>query len=413
MVNLLHNSWAILGQMSPYLLLGFFISGILSVFISPEWVQKHLGSSSGKFLSVIKSTLLGIPLPLCSCGVIPVAASLRNSGASKGATTSFLLATPQTGLDSIFASYGLLGPVFGIIRPIAALITGIVGGTIVTLFDEDINTKTVQQTSDIDANSSFLTKTKNAMKYAFITLPSEISKALVVGIIIAALISTFLNKDFFTAYISNYYLSLLVMLVVGIPLYVCSTSSIPIALGFINMGASPGAALVFLISGPATNAATISVLWKLLGKKTTIIYLSTVAFGSLGAGLFLDYVYSALKTTEYASMLHGSHSGGIVENVSAVFMVIVMLTSLFYKSADDCNGDCKNNAKPNFIINITGMSCGNCSRAVQSAINELENVDSVVVNIEEKKATVYGEKVTIQEVIDAVKSLGYDASLIE
>ena len=325
------NTWQVLGQMSPYLLLGFFISGILSVFISPRWVEKHLGS--GKFASVLKATLFGIPLPLCSCGVIPVAASIRKSGASKAATTSFLLSTPQTGVDSILATYGLLGPIFGIFRPLAALVTGLLGGTLVSLFDEDpIKPKKQSEDSkDQIPDKSFFQKTNEALKYGFITLPGDIAKALLIGIVVAGLISTFFKENIFAGYLSNPFLSMLIMLVIGIPLYVCSTSSIPLALGFMKLGVSPGAALVFLISGPATNAAAISVIWKILGKKSAIFYLLTVVIGAFTAGYSFDLITQSLQSSGMNSLLHSGHSHSGLENISAIILLAILFYS-WYKA---------------------------------------------------------------------------------
>ncbi len=414
--TLLLNFWEVLGQMSPYLLLGFFLSGILSIFTSPKWVEKHLGSN--RFLAILKSTILGIPLPLCSCGVIPVAASLRKHGASKGATTAFLLSTPQTGVDSIFATYGLLGPIFAIFRPLAALLTGLVGGTFVSIFDEDFeqkippsnNTETAPQNND-----SFADKFIKALKYGFITLPSEITKALLIGILIAAFIATFFKADFFASYIGNYNLSMLIMLLVGVPLYVCSTASIPIALGFMKMGFSPGAALVFLVSGPATNAAAISVVWKILGKKSALLYIMTVVVGALSSGYAFDAIYTSATAAGYSSHMHAHHALGFLEHFSAVLMILVVLYSIFGKtSSDSCCSSCaSNNAQsevPVFEINVEGMTCGNCANAVKSAIEEVDGVDFAEINLAEKLARIHGKNPDISDILESVNSLGYTAT---
>lgn len=346
-ITLLEACWTVLGQMSPYLLLGFTISGVLSVLISTAWVERHLGG--GRISSVIKATLVGIPLPLCSCGVIPVAASLNRSGASKGATTSFLISTPQTGVDSILATYGLLGPLFAIFRPIAALITGIIGGAAVTWSEDEPLTSPVssaKESSDEPAQS-FGAKAISALKYAYITLPSEISKALLVGILIAGIISAFLSGTMITELFGNYYLSFLLMLAIGLPLYVCSTSSIPIALGFMRMGVSPGAALVFLISGPATNAAAITVVWKILGKKSAIIYLLTVLVGAIASGLAFDFLNKTFADTALTEMAFHSILSPL-EKVSAVLMLIIISYSLYniYFNKASCTSCSADNEVP-------------------------------------------------------------------
>lgn len=412
--ELIYASWAVLGQMSPYLIFGFLISGILSVFISPKWVEEHLGGS--KFGSILKASLLGVPLPLCSCGVIPVSASLRKSGASKGATTSFLISTPQTGIDSILATYGLLGPLFAILRPLAALITGVVGGMLVSLLDEDTATATKAQntTATETPHGSFYSRLIEALKYGFITLPSEISKALMVGIFLAGAISTFMSPDFVGQYLGNYYLTMLLMLFIGIPVYVCSTASIPVALGFLHLGVSPGAAFVFLISGPATNAAAITVLWNVLGKKSAIIYLSTVFTGSLLSGFLLDYLQQGMNIPQ--KLAHACHTElSFIETGSAIFMAAIIAISIiskfFHKSS--CDSCCSTQAAnpPALSLTIEGMSCGNCANAALRALTETRGVTSANVILESKQALIYGSDFSEEEVLQAVTSLGYKATI--
>jgi len=412
-IELIYACWAVLGQMSPYLIFGFLISGILSVFISPKWVERHLGSS--KFGSILKASILGVPLPLCSCGVIPVSASLRKSGASKGATTSFLISTPQTGIDSILATYGLLGPLFAVLRPLTALITGVVGGMLVSLLDDDSSSTQASQASDENdkETSNFLVKVFSALKYGFITLPSEISKALLIGILIAGTISTFMSADFIGQYLDNYYLTMLLMLLIGIPVYVCSTASIPVALGFLHLGVSPGAAFVFLISGPATNAAAITVLWNVLGKKSAIIYLSTVFAGSLLSGFLLDYLQRGLNIAQ--QLTHACHTTlSTIESGSAVFMSIIILYSMSgkFSGRKDCDSCCSSSSDnpPDLTLTIEGMTCGNCANAVLRAINETPGVTSARVILATRKAFVHGTGISREELVKAVTSLGYKAT---
>ncbi|MDN5278764.1 MAG: uncharacterized protein PWR01_2729 [Clostridiales bacterium] len=419
----LQNCWVVLGQMSPYLLLGFLISGILSIFISPRWVEKHLGG--GKIASIIKATLFGIPLPLCSCGVIPVSASLRKHGASKSATTSFLLSTPQTGVDSILATWGLLGGVFAIFRPLAALITGVIGGILVSIFDEDTTPAPSNDDSEenTDENPTFKSKVAAALKYGLVTLPGEIAKALMVGILIAGLISTFVSSNALNDYLTNYYLTLFLMLAVGVPLYVCSTSSIPIALGFIHLGVSPGAALVFLISGPATNAAAISVVWKVLGKKSAIIYLLTVIFGSLASGMAFDAMNQSFSMNVMNHLHHGSHDGSDwFSIISAVVMLVVLAYSWYkarFSNGDSCCSTCSTAAKSDdrtasqvFTLKVEGMSCGNCAAAVKRVLEEVPGVIEASVSLNKQKAIVRANLSESDKLAQAVNDLGYSAELI-
>lgn len=417
-IELLHACWSVLGQMSPYLIFGFLISGILSVMISPRWVEKHLGS--GRISSIIKATMLGVPLPLCSCGVIPVSASLRRHGASKGATTAFLISTPQTGVDSFFATYSLLGPAFALFRPLAAMITGIIGGLAVSVIDED---KQAPSAAEIDQKNkdnenghlSLIEKCREALRYAFITLPGEIARALIIGVIIAGLISTFISGDFVSHYIGNYYVTMLLMLVIGIPLYVCSTASIPIALGFMHMGVSPGAAFVFLISGPATNAAAISVVWKILGKTSAIIYLVTILIGSLTGGFVFDYLGRNFYAASMVNATQACHTTlSNLEAFSAIFMLTVLAIS-WYKARVDasccstCSANKTTSLAADLTITIEGMTCNHCAEAVKRAILEVSGVTTAQVILLENKALISGQAIDSNAVLNAVNSLGYTA----
>ena len=281
--------WETLREMAPFLLFGFFVAGLLSVLIQPEVVERHLGGTG--FTQVAKAALFGVPLPLCSCGVIPVGASLRRSGASTGATISFLISTPQTGVDSIMVTLSLLGPVFAVYRPIVSFVSGVIGGTLINIFgtekdrDNDGNPKCVGECyTEASKNRSFV----SALKYGFVTLPRDINKALIIGVIVAGLIAAVVPDDYFAALLGGGIASMLVMMLVGIPTYVCATASVPIAAALIAKGVSPGAALVFLMTGPATNAATITTVWKTMGRRAAGIYLGTVAGASIIAGLLID-----------------------------------------------------------------------------------------------------------------------------
>lgn len=286
--------WFTIGDMSPYLLFGFLMAGILSVVVSKGFVQRHLG---GKGLwPVIKASALGVPLPLCSCSVIPVSMSLRKQGASREATLAFLLSTPQTGVDSIFVTYSLLGPVFAVVRPIVALITGLIGGIltrIVTANMPDEIPEPAPSSGCCCAGKKDMPKINPVLamlKHGFITLPTDIGKPMLAGLVIAAMLAVFVPGDFFAEYLGSGLLPMVVMMIVGIPMYVCATASVPIAAALILKGVTPGAALVFLMAGPATNAAGLATVWKTLGRNVAITYLVTVALCAVGSGLILDAV---------------------------------------------------------------------------------------------------------------------------
>ena len=322
--------WLTLGEMSPYLLFGFGVAGILSALVSQEIVEKHLGGPGIRPL--LKASVLGVPLPLCSCGVIPVSMSLHKHGAGKGPTIAFLLSTPQTGVDSIFATLSLLGPVFAIFRPVAALITGLVGGSLVQLLDPSPpQTPDEKCTEQCCKPAKPAKKVLSGLKYAFVTLPRDIAKPMLLGLVIAALISALVPGNFFADKLGAGLFAMVVMMFLGIPVYVCATASIPVAAALMLKGLTPGAALVFLMTGPATNAASFVTIWKTLGRKTALIYLGTVAGCALAAGIILDFIaggvdFNIVSTT--AKMLPQP-----LKHLSAVALLLVLTTALLTKRA--------------------------------------------------------------------------------
>jgi uncharacterized membrane protein YraQ (UPF0718 family) len=324
--------WNTAAEMSPYLLFGFFMAGTLSVLISQSFVEKHLGG--GGLWPLVKASLFGVPLPLCSCGVIPVSISLHKHGASKGSTISFLLSTPQTGIDSIFVTLSLLGPVFAVFRPLAAFVTGIVGGTLVNAFDREKKDSNhpKEDCSDECCNSSNKTsRLFRGLKYGFVTLPRDIGKAMLLGLIIASCISALVPDDLFAEkLLGTGFFAMVVMMFLGIPVYVCATASIPVAAALILKGLTPGAALVFLITGPATNAATFTTIWKALGGRTAIAYLFTVAVSALGAGILLDTMFPDLGPS-VRTHLHQMEPS-ILGHISAVVLLAVLGFAIFNKT---------------------------------------------------------------------------------
>lgn len=319
--------WMVLGEMAPYLLFGFFVAGLLSVLISPEFVERHLGGRG--LWPVIKASVFGVPLPLCSCGVIPVATSIRKHGASKGATTAFLISTPQTGADSILATFSLLGPVFAIYRPIASLISGAMGGTIVSAVERNTPSERVAQCDDACCSAGTRrSATARVLEYGFITLPRDIGRTLLVGLAVAAMISAIIPADYFSTIISPGPLQILVLMLVGIPVYICATASIPVAAGLILAGVSPGAAFALLMTGPATNAATVVTIWKIMGRQTCLIYLGTMMVAAFLGGLLLDQI---VTSTEVQAAMHHGQMPAWIKSASAVVLLGVLAVGAFYR----------------------------------------------------------------------------------
>lgn len=309
MWSVLAETWALLQDASVYIIIGLLAGGMLKAFLSPGYVATHLGS--GRFSSVFKAALLGIPLPLCSCGVLPAAASLKKQGASNGATTAFLISTPESGVDSIAISWVLLDPLMTIFRPVAAFITALVAGISENLLhppqspQEAAGAGGLNMITGAQADSrpeGFAARMQAGVRYALVELWGDLAGPFFLGLLFAGLVAVLVPDDFFQAYLGGGLSSMLVMLVFGIPLYICATASTPIAAAFILKGVSPGAVLVFLLVGPATNIASITILTRMLGKRSTALYLVSIAVVSVLCGLALDQIYSALGISAQAAV---------------------------------------------------------------------------------------------------------------
>jgi len=271
--------------------------------------------------------------------VIPVAASLRRHGAGRGATTAFLISTPQTGVDSIFVTYSLLGPVFAIFRPIAALISGFIGGTAVSLADGSGDGGQAAETCQAECCNPSSTRGRfaRAMAYGFDTLVRDVAKPLIVGILIGGAIAAWVPRESLEPYLGGGPVAMLIALALGLPVYVCATASVPIAAAMLVAGASPGVALVFLMTGPASNAATISTIWKLMGRRTALIYLVTVALTALAAGAVLDWM--VFKPGQPAMSMAHEMLPGWVLTASAVALLVLILVSLLRRPPADHDCD--------------------------------------------------------------------------
>jgi uncharacterized membrane protein YraQ (UPF0718 family) len=286
-MNYLTPFISLLNEMSPYLLFGFLIAGVLKVFVPKDIYIRHLAKPN--FRSVLWAAIAGIPLPLCSCGVIPTAMSLRKEGASKGATVAFLISTPQPGVDSMPQPTLFWACHFAIFRPLVAFITGIFGGVLTNKMDTNPKTASIPLEEEAEYKSN--NKVLQALHYGFVEMIQDIGKWLIIGIIGAGLIAIFIPESFFSAYLSNPFLNMLIVLAISVPMYICATGSIPLAAVLMMKGLSPGAALVLLMAGPATNIATMTVVGKVLGKKALAVYLGSIILGAITFGLVIDYLH--------------------------------------------------------------------------------------------------------------------------
>lgn len=397
----------LLFEMSPWLLLGFLIAGVLHVFFPEEKTNRYFGKRS--FGSVLRATLLGIPLPLCSCGVIPAGISIYKNGASKGASLSFMISTPQTGVDSIMLTYSMLGLPFAIIRPVVAFFTGILGGVLGNAFLKDEQKIPVKKMEDNKVEKIEGNPVVRMMRYAFITLVQDIAKWLFLGILLAALISVLVPNDFFSEVIESNILGMLTLLAVSIPLYVCATGSIPIAAVLIMKGFSPGAALVFLMAGPATNIATMSVIGNAMGKKTLLVYMITIVAGALLSGMLVDGLFPA----EWFKIIEHSHDHQHMlpewlRISSGILMSLLILLALFRKYLLKFFSSASKPADESILaVKVKGMNCKKCCANVQTHLVNLEGIESVEVDLEQEVAFIKGNNPDIDLIKQTVESLGY------
>lgn len=431
--DFLVNLWGVLAEMSPYLLLGFGVAGVLSVVIRPAWIEKHLGREGA--LESFKAALFGVPLPLCSCGVIPVSAQLRRSGAGKGPTTAFLISTPQTGVDSILVTYSLLGGFYAVYRPLVALVSGLLGGVLVSRLTgrEKIQPKQLvaickdcglpeeQCGCEGDEASCCANPARprrrrvgEALRYGFLELPRDIGVALLIGVVISGAISAFVPDDFFTPVLGGGILAMIVMAVLGVPVYVCATASVPVAAALIAKGVSPGAAIVFLMTGPATNAATLTTLWRVMGKGAALTYLLTVVGCAILSGLALDALLQevdiAVGTGQMRMLPIWLRQG------SAVVLLGLLGVATFWPKFTRAtkNEDSAGTADSGRLtFHVEGMTCSHCVKAVTSAVEALPGVDEADVDLDTGRVDVTGGKLDTGVLAETVGQLGYKAHFPE
>jgi uncharacterized membrane protein YraQ (UPF0718 family)/copper chaperone CopZ len=419
--------WTTLMEMAPYLLLGFVAAGAMSVLLPQTWVQKHLGGR--RFSTVLKAAALGVPLALCSCSVIPVSAFLRRHGAGRGATVSFLISTPQTGPDSFLVTYGMLGGVFAIFRPILALVSGVVGGGLVSLLagreeapsaTEATAPASAAAACPVSTGGTITARIRRAFAYGFVTLPEDIGKAIIMGLCIAAVISALVPSDTLSKLVAPGPAQIALLMLAGIPVYVCATASIPIAAALIARGVSPGAALAFLIMGPATNAATVAAVWKLMGRRTTVIYLATIAATAFGGGLLLDQIIGALPGGH--THVHEMFLPPWVQWSSSAIL-LVTLGSAFIRpllrhrrvkaaaaaagSSGGAPGAAGAASLPAITLAVSGMTCNHCRQTVRGALLAVPGVEEVEVDLNGGKAYVRGIDVDANLLRRAVRDAGY------
>ena len=401
---------SMLNSMSPYLLLGFFIAGLLHAFVPSAIYSRYLAGTGLR--SVVTAAAFGIPLPLCSCGVLPTAVALRRSGASRAASTSFLIATPQTGVDSIAATYSMMGLPFAILRPVAALVTSLIGGLAVGHWErkgalDDHVEEGNYEFSELP--KGFWNKVLETFKYGFFDMMQSIGRWLLIGLVVATLITVLLPDDFFSAYARWPLLNMFIIVAVAVPMYVCATGSIPIAAALMLKGMSPGCALVLLMAGPAANMASMFVVNNAFGRKATVVYLLSIIGGAIGFGVLVDYLPGMrdlfVNALPSHVMHHGMHGASWFNTVCSIFllcMIVLALGAKYWKSYQI------NHHKTATMkeFKVKGMMCAHCKANVEKGLAALPGVEKVTVDLAKGTALVEGF-VPDQLVIDCIEDLGY------
>lgn len=401
-------------EMAPYILLGLFIAGLLHAFVTPQTMSRHLAQPGWR--SVVKASLIGVPLPLCSCGVLPTAVAMHRNGASKSATSAFLISTPQTGVDSIAATWSLLGPAFAVLRPIAAMTTAFFGGIAVgrTEKAEPQSCKTVMP-NEVDRQEkqkSFAAKIVDALRYGFYDMVRSIGGWLVGGLLIAALITEFVPTDFFASLAEYPLLAMIAVVIVAVPMYVCATGSIPIALSLMLKGLSPGTALVLLMAGPAANFASVTLLSREMGRRSAAIYITSIIAGAILFGLAADYLmprsWFPMPADVHGASCHDSASGpGLFSAISAVILTVMLAVALVSRFITPHRHNHQITSNMTKQYQIKGMNCPHCQESVRKAIASVDGVDSVTVNLSTGIATVEGNP-DDDAVCAAVSAAGFD-----
>lgn len=309
------SAWDILKDSAVFIIAGFAIAGLIKVFLPFSVVSGRL--SGGGMGPVTRAAIIGVPLPLCSCSVLPTGITLRQMGASRGATSAFLISTPESGVDSIAVSYALLDPIMTVFRPLSAFVTAFTAGALENMFGEKDGPQAANDRHDgccsdcgtspsvpnaANGSGGFMEKLWKGLRYAFGDLFDDMAGWMAVGLLAAGAMNVFIPDGFFASYMNGGIVAMLLMLAVGLPMYICASASTPIAAAMIMKGLSPGAALVFLLAGPATNIGSMALIGRFMGRRALFIYISAISVCSIALGLALDGLYGAMGVNPLMSM---------------------------------------------------------------------------------------------------------------
>ena len=312
------NLWDLMLELAPWLFAGTLVSSVLHVYLPKDFVSNRLGG--GGIGQVARAVAFGVPLPLCSCGVIPAAVSLKKDGAAAGASVGFMISTPQTGIDSLLITASMLGWPFALFKIVAATVTGVVGGVLVDQLKPEASPDTDDEASNLHYHHNGTVVWQEMIRYGLYELIYPIWRWLVIGMVLSATVTTWIPEDQFAALGDGGLWTLLLMVGISMPLYVCATASVPVAASLVASGFPEGAALVFLMAGPATNVATVGAVHRVFGTQVMTIYLLTVFVGSIGFGLVFDMSWGLNASAMILEHRHYS----LVTIGSAVFLTALL-----------------------------------------------------------------------------------------
>ncbi len=415
--------WNLTADMSLYLLLGFVTAGLLRVMIPEGWVYRQLGANT--YGAVLKAALLGAPLPLCSCGVLPVAAQLKAGGASRPALLTFLVSTPVTGVDSVLATYALMGGFMAVVRPVASVLVAVAGGIALLLLTrkgKDSKPREVRLPPGLPKQTFRWSRIGEGMEYAFTDLMSGMARPMLAGLLAGAAISVWLPPDLISNYINKGPLPYFLVVALGVPLYVCATGSIPIAAALMLKGLSPGAALAFLIAGPATNTVALAVARDLIGKKGFWIYLVVVAGGAILMGMATDILagWFGVNGADIVafSQSHYSPLWSALAMVTAGILLFLLCyrgiaVPLFHRIRAREPALRKESGFPTVVLKVPEAECSRCSATITATLQHLDEVRTVEVDLDRRLVTVeLRARFRSASLVKALAKAGYESRVV-
>ena len=410
------EAWRVTVELAPSLFLGLLIAGLLKEILPVGFIRRHLSGHGPR--SVANAVLVGAPMPLCSCGVVPTAIGLRRQGASDAAATGFLISTPQTGVDSILVAATFLGWPFALFKVAAAVVTGMVGGVLAGWGQrgrsgEDRSDTEPVEAAETVAGKPLARKVLDGLRYAIFDLLASIDVYILAGIVAAALISTLvppgaLESLSWTRGIAGMGLAL----VISMPLYVCTTSSVPIATSLIAAGMPLGTALVFLMAGPATNVATIGAVYRGLGRRILVIYLGVVAVMSIVLGLTFDWI---LAGASGVGAVHHHADADPLGTVAGIVLLGLLGGFLVRRGVLWIRPNARGTAAPDGGIELAvqGMTCNHCVTTVSEAVRSVDGVERVDVSLERGRILVSGSVASDDAIKRAIRDAGFVARKLD